>query len=181
VLKAMLLNRFQGALVALVVVVAALVVAGGGSLLPSQAGEKPPELTIPLKEAEASKVSKAEFNKTILAMEARFWKAALMFDAEAMKEIYADDFTAVSERGRSNKAANVEATRHYRSANLRFRNVEILRLNDDAAIVTYRMDQEVLAHDGTLVRRQRDCRVSNAWARRDGRWVFVFSQMTQMP
>jgi RNA polymerase sigma factor (sigma-70 family) len=180
VLKAMLLDRFKGVLVALVVVVAALV-AGSGYLLPSHAGEKPPELTIPLKEPEASKASKADFNKTILAMEARFWKAAMKFDAEAMKDLYADDFTAVSERGRSNKAANVEATRQYRSANVRFRSVEIIRLNDDAAIVTYRMDQDVFARDGSLIRRQRDCRVSNAWARREGRWVFVFSQQTQMP
>jgi hypothetical protein len=151
-----------------------------GFLLPTHAGEKEAELTIPLNEPDASKSKEADFHKTILALEAKFWGAAMKSDSDAMQKIYADDFTAFSERGRSNKAANVEATKRYRSANIKFRNVEIIRLNEDAAIVTYRLDQDVFARDGTLVVRQRNCRMSNSWARRDGRWVFVFSQLTQM-
>jgi RNA polymerase sigma factor (sigma-70 family) len=179
VLKAMFLNRLKGVLVALVVV--AGLVGGSIYLLPTYADEKRTELTIPLNEPEASKSRETDFNKTILAMEAKFWAAGLKFDADAMQQIYADDFTAFSERGRSDKAACVEATRQYRSANLKFRNIEIIRLNKDAAIITYRLDQDVFARDGTLVVKQRNCRMSNSWVRRDGGWVLVFSQMTQMP
>jgi RNA polymerase sigma factor (sigma-70 family) len=180
VLKAMLLNKLKGALVTLALVVACLV-AASGFLLSIHAGEKEPELTIPLKKQDANKSEGADFNKMILAQEAKFWRAAMKFDGDAMQKIYADDFTGFSERGRSDKAANVEATKQYRSANVKFGNVEVIRLSADAAIVTYRLDQDVFARDGTVVVRQRDCRVSNSWARRAGRWVFVFSQITQMP
>jgi hypothetical protein len=150
-------------------------------LLRIHAGEKGTELTIPLNEQDTNKSEEPDFNKTILALEAKFWRAAMKFDADAMQKIYADDFTAFSERGRSDKAANIEATNQYRSANVKFGKVEIIRLNADAAIVTYRLDQNVYARDGSLVVTQRNCRASNSWARRDGRWVFVFSQITQMP
>ena len=102
-------------------------------------------------------------------------------DAEAMKKIYADDFTAFSERGRSDKPANVESTKLYHSVSPKFRNVEIVRLNKGAAIITYRVDVDAATRDGTVVIRIRDSRMSNGWALRDGRWVMVFSQMTQMP
>jgi len=156
-------------------------VGGSGYLLPTHAGEQGTELTIPLKTQDANQSEEADFNKTILAMEAIFWEAAMKFDADAMQKIYAADFTAFSERGRSDKAANVEATKQYRSAKVKFRNVEIVRLNKDAAIITYRLDQEALTRDGTVVVRLRNSRMSNGWARRDGRWVLVFCQMTQMP
>jgi hypothetical protein len=180
VLNAMLLNKLKGALVMLALVVAGLVPASG-FLLPTYAGDKGRELTIPLNPQDMNKPEDADFNKTILALEAKFWGAAMKFDGDAMRNIYADDFVAFSERGRSVKAACVEATKQYRSANMKFRNVEIIRLNADAAIVTYRLDQDVFARDGRLVVGQRNCRMSNSWARREGRWVFVFSQMTQMP
>jgi RNA polymerase sigma factor (sigma-70 family) len=180
VLKAMFLHRLKSVLIALVVVMAAL---AGGSvyLLPTHAGEKDSGLTIPLNTQSTKKAEEAVFNKAILAMEAKFWKAAMKFDAESMEKIYAADFLAVSERGQSGKAACVEATKQYRSANVKFRNIRVIRLSKDAAVVTYRLDHDVYSRDRTLIMRQRNNQMSNAWARRDGRWVFVFSQMTQMP
>jgi RNA polymerase sigma factor (sigma-70 family) len=179
VLKAMLPNKLRGVLVALVLV-AAVLVGGGGHLLPTQAAEKPTELVIPIKTGDGGKAGD-ELNKAILAAEASFWEAAMKGDAEAMKKIYADDFTAFSERGRSDKPANVEATKLYHSVSPKFRNVEIVRLNKGAAIITYRVDVDAATRDGAVVVRIRDSRMSNGWALRDGRWVMVFSQMTQMP
>jgi hypothetical protein len=179
VLKAMFLTKLRGTLVGLIVVVAVLV--GGGHLLSTRAADKGKELIIPIKTDEDKKDPDEAFNKEILQMEAKFWEAAMKFDADAMAKLYADDFVAVSERGRSEKAACVEATRELRSANLRFRNVEIVRLNKDAAVITYRMDSDVFYRNGTVHSRWRDNRMSNTWVRRDGRWVLVFSQMTQMP
>jgi RNA polymerase sigma factor (sigma-70 family) len=180
VLRTMLLNKLRSVLVALVLVVTVL--AGGGGILPlTRAGEQGNELTIPLKTDGDKKLADEDFNKTILAMEARYWEAATKRDAEAMSEFYADDYICFSERGRSDKAANVAADKHFRSANPKFRNVEIVRLNKDAAIITYRFDVDALTHDGTVAIRVRDSRVSRGWARRDGRWVMVFTQITQMP
>jgi RNA polymerase sigma factor (sigma-70 family) len=179
-LKAMLPNKLRGVLVALVLGVTVL--AGSSSyLLPARAAEQGTELVIPLKTGDEKKSGDDEFNKAILAAEASFWEAALKGDAEAMKKIYADDFIAFSERGRSDKAANVEATKTYHSVNPKFRNIEIVRLTKEAAIITYRIDVDAATRDGTAVVRVRDSRMSNGWALRDGRWVMVFSQMTQMP
>jgi hypothetical protein len=69
----------------------------------------------------------------------------------------------------------------FHSVNPKFRNVEIIRLNKDAAIITYRVDVDAATSDGVVRIRVRDSRMSNGWALRDGRWVMVFSQMTQMP
>jgi RNA polymerase sigma factor (sigma-70 family) len=179
VLKAMLPTKLRGVLVALVLVAAVLV--GGSSYLLAQAVEKGTELVIPIKTGDDKKPGDDEFNKAILAAEASFWEAAMKGDVEAMKKIYADDFTAFSERGRSDKAANVEATKTYHSVKPKFRNVEIVRLNKDAAIITYRIDVDAATSDGTVAVRVRDSRMSNGWALRDGRWVLIFSQMTQMP
>jgi RNA polymerase sigma factor (sigma-70 family) len=174
VLKAMFLNKLKGMMVVLALVVAVLI-GGSGQLLPTRAGGPGAELTIPLKTPEE------DFNKAILAMEARYWEAAMKRDPEAMSKLYADDYVCVSERGRSDKAANVAADKLFRSANLKFRNVEIVRLNNDAAIITYRLDVEALGPDGNVRIRVRGARASHAWARRDGRWVMVFTQMAQMP
>jgi hypothetical protein len=174
VLKAMLLNKLTGTLVVLALAVAVLI-GGGGQLLPTHAEGAGAELTIPLKTADE------DFNKTILAVEASWWEVAMKRDPEAMSKLYADDFVAFSERGRSDKAANVAADKLFRSANPKFRNVEIVRVNNDAAIVTYRLDVDVLGPDGNVRVRVRDSRMSNCWACRDGKWVMVLSQMTQMP
>jgi RNA polymerase sigma factor (sigma-70 family) len=180
VLKAMLPNKFRGVLVALALAGVALV--GGGSyMLPTRAAEQGAELVIPIKAGDEKKAGDDQFNKAILAAEARFWEAAMRGDVEAMKAIYADDFTAFSERGRSDKAANVEATKTYHSVGPKFRNVEIVRLTKDAAVITYRIDVDAATRDGAVAVRVRDSRMSNGWALRDGRWVLVFSQMTQMP
>jgi hypothetical protein len=178
-MQAMLLNKLRGVLVVLVVV--ASLVGGGSYLFPTYAEEKRTELVIPLHEPYTSKLREADFNKTILDMEAKLWAAGVNFDTDAVQKLYADDFTAFSERGRSDKAANVAAAKQLRSANVKFHNIEIIRLNNDAAIITYRLDQDVIDRDGRSVSKLRNCRMSNSWVRRDGGWVLVFSQLTQMP
>jgi len=179
VLKAMLPNKLRGVLLMLALVA---VLAGGGSyLLPTRAAENGKELVIPINAGDETKSGDDAFTKAILAAEAGFWEAAIKGDAEAMKRIYADGFKTFSERGRSDKAANVEAAKIYHSVNPKFRSVEIIRLNKEAAIITYRIDVDAATRDGNVAIRVRDSRMSNGWARRDGRWVLVFSQMTQMP
>jgi RNA polymerase sigma factor (sigma-70 family) len=180
VLKAMFLNKLKGVLATLVLVMAVLA-AGSGYLLPSHAGEKGPELTIPLKTEGQKKSAVEDFNKTILAMEAKYWEAVMKFDIDALKKILGDDYLLVSERGRSNKEANVEVAKRLRLVDPKFRNVEIVRLNKDGAIITYRLDCDTVTRDGTVTFRWRDHRLSHTWARRKGRWVLVFCQMTQMP
>jgi hypothetical protein len=180
VLKAMLLNKLKGMAVGLTLVVAALV-GGSGSLLPTHAGEKGAELTIPLKTEYKKKSGDEDFNKTILALEARFWEANMTSDTGALEQIYADDYVCFSERGRSDKPANIAAKKQLRTGKVQFRDVGIVRLNKDAAVVTYRADRTVLSRDGTFLFERRNCRISNTWVRRDGRWVLVFCQETQLP
>jgi ketosteroid isomerase-like protein len=176
----MVLNKLKGVLVALALVVAALA-GGGGYLLPTHAGGQGTGLTIPLQAGGEKKSADEDFNKTILAMEAKYWEAVRKFDVDALKMIYADDFLHFSARGRSDKAANLEVANRLGNDNITFRDVEIVRLNRDGAVITYRLDCDTVTRDGAVTFRWRDHRVSHTWARRDGRWVLVFSQMTQMP
>jgi hypothetical protein len=180
VLKVMLLNKLKVVAVGLTLVVAVLV-GGSGSLLPTHAGEKGTELTIPLKTEYKKKSGDEDFNKTILALEARFWEANMTSDTGALEKIYADDYVCFSERGRSDKPANIAAKKQLRTGKVQFRDVAIVRLNKDAAVVTYRADRTVQSRDGTFLFERRNCRISNAWVRRDGRWVLVFCQETQLP
>jgi RNA polymerase sigma factor (sigma-70 family) len=180
VLRAMFLNKLKGVLVALALV-AAVLAGGSGYLLPAHAGQKGPALTIPLKTGGENKSADEDFNKTILAMEAKHWEAVRTFDVDALKKIYADDFLHFSERGRSDKAANLEVAKRLGNDNIKFRDVEIVRLNKDGAVITYRLDCDTVTRDGTVTFRWRDHRLSDTWARRDGRWVLVFCQMTQLP
>jgi RNA polymerase sigma factor (sigma-70 family) len=176
VLKAMLLTKLKGTLAGLILVV--VVFLGGGYLFPTRAADKGKELVIPIKTEEEKKTPDEEFNKEILAMEARFWEAGMKFDTDALEKLYADDFIGISARGRSDKPENIEAMKHVRDANVKFSAVEVVRLNKDAAIVTYKADWDVLNRAGTVLERRRDRRISSAWARRDGRWVVVFIQET---
>jgi RNA polymerase sigma factor (sigma-70 family) len=180
VLRAMFLNKLKGVLVALVLVVVVLA-RGSGYLSPTRAEGQKPELTIPLKTDGNKKPADEDFNKTILALEAKMWQAVMKFDTDALKQIYADDYVAFSERGRSDKAANVEVSKRLGDINFKFRNVEIVRLNKDAAVITYQYDCDTVDRAGRVLVRWRNNRLSNTWARRDGRWVLVFSQMTKMP
>jgi RNA polymerase sigma factor (sigma-70 family) len=178
VLKAMLLKKLQ-VLVVLVLVVTVLV-GGSGQLLPTHAGEKRRELTITLK-TEQQKTRDEEFNKELLAMEARLWEGHQKCDARALEKIYADDYVAFSERGRSDKRANLAALTVVRTGKVTFRDVQVVRVTKDTAVVTYRADRTVLTPGGTLLFERLDCRISNTWVRRDGRWVIVFCQETQLP
>jgi RNA polymerase sigma factor (sigma-70 family) len=180
VLKAMLLSKLTGVLV-VPVLVAAVLLGGGSYLLTTHAQEKVTGLVIPLQAEDKKKPADEDFNKTILALEAKMWEAVRNFDADALEKIYADDFIAYSERGRSDKAANVEVARRLGDTNIKFRNVEIVRLNKDGAVITYILDCDTVTRDGTVQTRWRNNRASHTWARRDGRWVLVFSQMTQLP
>jgi RNA polymerase sigma factor (sigma-70 family) len=180
VLKAMFLNKLTGVL-GVPILVAAVLLGGGGYLLTSHAQEKVTELTIPLKVVDKKKPADEDFNKTILALEAKMWEAVRNFDADALEKLYADDLICFSERGRSDKAANVEVAKRLGDTNIKFGKVEIVRLNKDGAVITYILDCDTVTRDGTVQTRWRNNRVSDTWARRDGRWVLVFSQMTQMP
>jgi len=180
VLKAMFLNKFRGVLVALVLVVAVLA-GGSSSLLPTHAGEKKTELIIPLKTEVTSKTEEKDFNKIILAMEARMWEGHIKGDAGALKKIYADDYVAFSERGRSDKPANIAVLKAVRTGKVTFQDVEIVRVNKDTAIVTYRADRTAVTPGGRFLFERRNCRISNTWVRREGRWVVVFCQETQLP
>jgi hypothetical protein len=114
-------------------------------------------------------------------MEARMWEGHMKADAGALEKIYADDYAAFSERGRSDKPANIAALKLVRTGKVKFRDVEVVRLTKDAAVVTYRADRTVLTPGGALLFERRNCRISDTWARRDGRWVIVFCQETQLP
>ena len=93
----------------------------------------------------------------------------------------ADDLVTVSGVGRYDKAALLEASKRLHGADWTRRDVEVIRVSADVAIVTYVYDCTVLRDDGTVVQTPKDRRLSMTWAKRKGGWVMVFSHETILP
>src|SRR5262249_51422350 len=98
------------------------------------------------------------------------------------QKFLADDFLGVSARAsRSDKAAIIEWAKHQRFTELKTRDVEVRRVSNDVAILTYIYDCKELSPSGEHVLTQRDHWATVVWALRNGGWVIVFSQETVLP
>jgi RNA polymerase sigma factor (sigma-70 family) len=173
VLKAMLLSKLKVA-VAVLLAVTILGWAGGALVWPSRAAENSSQ---PSPKGESPNVQDDGLKKTLLELDERWWKA----DAEALRSLAADDLITVSGVGRYDKASLLEASKHRRPADWTKRNVEVGRVSNDVAVLTYVYDCKVLLTDGTLLQNRRDRRFSMVWAKRKGDWVVVFAQETILP
>jgi RNA polymerase sigma factor (sigma-70 family) len=180
VVKGMFLTKLK-VVTAVLVTIAAAGLIGGGLVLSIRAAEGDATPPVVLRQATLANPEDEAFKKALLEMETRLWQAGARYDVEAMRQIYADDFLGVSPLGRSDKAANLGATARVRTIDATIRNVEILRVNQDAALVTYIVSWKTAARDGTLVEERVNRRISNCWVRRAGRWQFLFSQETVLP
>jgi RNA polymerase sigma factor (sigma-70 family) len=153
---------------------------------PAGFGTNPQELAQAKEEYERAKKSlaqarirlaQAELEKTLLELDRRWWKG----DPATLAELAADDLITVSAVGRYDKAALLEASKSRRAVDGHRRDVEVSRVSPDVAVVTYVYDCTIVLTDGSLFQNCRDRRLSMVWAKRQDRWVAVFSQETVLP
>ena len=116
--------------------------------------------------------------QTLLSLEHRGWEAVMRQDWGALKGLMADDFRAVSCRGgRRSRAEFLAALAHLRLRSYELDQVSVLRLSEEAAVLTYRATAELAAG----ARSWRETMwVSQTWVLRGGRWVNVLYQETPL-
>jgi hypothetical protein len=169
----MLLTRFK--MVLTVALVIAFVGLGGGSVLwRTQAAEDMPRSSRP---EEPAKNQDDDLKKTLLELDELWWRG----DVETLRKLAADHLVTVSGVGRYDKASLLEAAKHRHAVDGTKREIEVIRVSKDVAVLTYVYDCKVVLTDGTLFQNCRDRRFSLTWAKRKGGWVVVFAQETILP
>ncbi len=110
-----------------------------------------------------------------MALDRHLWEAHARGDWRESAKFYAPEFHGVSVAGESDRAAAIESVKDRRVADWRIRDVAVVRLSKDAAVLTYIYSCKVLSPQGRVVETRQDHRVSFAWAQRNGGWVLVYS------
>ena len=78
--------------------------------------------------------------------------------------------------GRTDRAASLESVKRTKYSDRAMRDVEVVQAGKDSAVLTYICSYKV-SIDNEEARQLQDRRVSTVWAKRDGRWEVVFTQM----
>src|SRR5262249_11176318 len=148
---------------------------GGGVVAwQTRAAENDPHQS---RKEETAKGKGDDLKKTLLELDELWWKG----DVETLRRLAADDLITVSTVGRYGKTSLLEAAKHRRPVDGTRRDVEVSRVSEDVAILTYVYDCKVVLRDGTLFQNCRDRRFSMTWAKRKDGWVVVFAQETILP
>jgi hypothetical protein len=183
VIKAMFLTKLKSA----TVVMAVITVLGlGGSLLAYRARvEKEPNadrssllaLFLPADARKGSQSKEDESLKnTLLALEKQVFEAMVKQDLDAYRKCYADEFVGFSMQHRYTLADHLRGLRSvWIGSDYKISDVEVIRLSDKAAILSYKGEWEVYGNDGNLLV-NRNRRVSEGYVQRGGGWVIAFAQ-----
>ena len=111
---------------------------------------------------------------SLLALETAVWQALVDGDAEADRDLLAEDFVGLYPTGFATRADHVSALVDGPSVrSFELSDARMLVVSDHAALLLYRATYERAAG-----REAEAMYVSSLWSRRAGRWVNVFSQDT---
>jgi RNA polymerase sigma factor (sigma-70 family) len=173
VLKAMLWSKIRTGIVT-VFAIALLSLEGGVFVWQSQASDPP---TQQASREETPRSKDEDLKKKLMDLDEQWWKGGV----ETLRKLAADDLITVSGVGRYDKPSLLEAAKHRHPVDWSKRDVEVIRISKDVAIVTYVYDCKVVLNDGTLFQNCRDRRVSYTWVNRKASWVVAFTQVTILP
>jgi RNA polymerase sigma factor (sigma-70 family) len=153
----------------------ALLALGGGALgWPGGAAETglPPQQAGP--QPAGKKPADDNLKNTLVALDNQLWEAASRGDWQQIQKFYAAEYLGVESVNKSNKPANVEAVKTHRPADWKKRDVDLVRVGKDGAVLTYIYTCKVLSEGGTVLQTRQNHRATLVWAQRDGGWVLVF-------
>jgi RNA polymerase sigma factor (sigma-70 family) len=169
VLRTMLLNKLKIALVAPLVLVALGIGLSGltretRAAGPAAAAAKPAP---PVRD-------EGNLKEMVLALEGRLWEAHRKQDLDTFKNLLADDFVGLDMFGKPyGKAGELDYVVKFRVLEYTMKDVRVVLLNATSAIVTYEIRYQVRPTNGQDVE-STTRRVTAAWARRQGRWWYVY-------
>jgi hypothetical protein len=169
VLKGMLLSKLKIAVVGFLVIGALGI--GVSALTCETLAADPPHAA--LKSALPSQ-DEGNLKETVLALEKRIWEVYSKQDADAFRNLVADDFACTDMFGRySGKADALDYVAKFRILEYTMKNVKVVPLNATSAIVSYQIDYKVRPTNGQEVE-STTRRATSAWAQRKGRWWNVY-------
>jgi hypothetical protein len=183
VIKAMFLTKLKSVTVVLAVVA---VLGLGGSRLAYRAwAEEDPNadrsnllgLSL-LAHARKGSLSKEDesLKNALLDLEKQVFEACVKQDLDAYQKCYADEFVGFSMQHRYILADHLLGLRSVRfGTDYKISDVELIRLSDKAAILSYKGEWEVYDNEGNLIVK-RNRRVSEGYVQRGGGWVIAFAQ-----
>jgi RNA polymerase sigma factor (sigma-70 family) len=171
VLRAMFIAKLKIASVALL----AAVILGGGlawvgqQTWASSAGQS----ANPVADTKAD-----ELVDTLFTMEKQGWEATRRKDAASLRKVHADDFVAILADGsRLTRDEYFAVFPLFEIKSYSLSDAKLLALGPDAAILTYKADTETVILGET---EKGQTQVSSTWVRRDGKWMNVFYQETEI-
>jgi RNA polymerase sigma factor (sigma-70 family) len=166
VLKAMLLTKLKIALAGCFVF---LLVCGAG-LVASRAQEGTNE------PAARQAREDEKLKETLLDLDKQLWEASTRGDTKVAERLLARNYLSIwAIDGRTDKTAALEYGKRYRYSDRAVRDVEVIRVSPDAAVLTYVCSYKVSV-DQEEPRALQERRVSTVWGKRAGGWVVVFSE-----
>jgi RNA polymerase sigma factor (sigma-70 family) len=114
--------------------------------------------------------------ETLLALDEQMWDASTKGDTKVHDKLLAENYLSIwAVDDRTDRATALETAKRYRYSDRTMRDVEVVRVGKDAAVLTYVCSYKVSV-DNEEPRALPERRVSTVWAKRDGGWVLVFSQ-----
>jgi hypothetical protein len=168
VLKTMALTKLK---ISLAVVMAFALVCGAGRLASrAQEGKNGPGA------AKAARDEDGKLKETLLDLDRQMWDASTKGDTKVLRKFLAEDYLSIwALDDRTERTAALELARRYRYSDREMRDVEVRRVGQDAAVLTYVCNYK-FSVDNEEPRALQERRVSTVWGKRGGRWVVVFAQ-----
>jgi RNA polymerase sigma factor (sigma-70 family) len=125
--------------------------------------------------APVKKAGDDSLRNTLLALDKHLREAAGRGEWQEIQKFYAPEYLGVSAVYKSDHAANVEAVKTHRPADWKIRDIDVVRVGSDSAVLTYVYDCKVIAPDGRLLQNRQNHRVTLVWAQRQGGWVLTYA------
>jgi uncharacterized protein (TIGR02246 family) len=122
----------------------------------------------------ASSEAKGGLDATLIAQEKEVWEAMKKKDLQGFAGYLAEDMIYVTKTGVHTKAETVKGIADGPMPELTLDDWKVTMIDNDAAIVTYRMNIKAVAC-GPAATSERN---STVWAKRNGKWLVVFHQDT---
>jgi len=124
--------------------------------------------------AAQQKAANSGLESLLIANEKRvLWDAVVKKEIKVLEDYLADDYLDVSDVGVFDKSATLKLIPDLDVSSYSLSEFKLIRLNKDAAIVTYKAEQHwtIKGKDEPS-----NVRASSTWVRRGGRWRVVFHQ-----
>jgi hypothetical protein len=163
-----------------IILLSALILAASGCATTTQAPSNTNAPTPPANTANSATPSTnaPALNTEITDKEKAIWESIKKKDAAGFAAMLADDFIYISSDGVYDKAATVNGIKPMEVTELTLSDWKTVMLDKDAAVVTYTVNLK--GTTGGKPMPPGSMRASSAWVNRDGKWVGVYHQETEI-